>query len=78
MGGSVEEKRLVKYLFNESNHDVTVRPVHDNNDPLDVTIELALYQLIDIVSSLVLKGGSFGLQIDPEDGTHKDVSKFDN
>ena len=46
---SADEKRLVKYLFHEDNHDISIRPVLNDNTTLNVSIELTLYQLISIV-----------------------------
>lgn len=46
--GSEAEQRLVRHLFNASRYDRRIRPVDDDKLPLNVSINLALYQLIEI------------------------------
>lgn len=42
------QKKLLRYLFNETIYDRRVRPVHHHRTPINVTIRLNLYQLVDV------------------------------
>ena len=50
--GSDDEVRLVNVLFETSGYNPLIRPVKNVNDNLTVQFNLALSQLINIVSSL--------------------------
>lgn len=51
--GSDDEVKLVNDLFEISGYNPLIRPVKNVNDNLTVQFNLALSQLINIVSSLV-------------------------
>ena len=50
--GSVDQRRLLKYLFDEKQYDPLERPVQNDTDSLVVVMNLAIQQIIDFVSIL--------------------------
>ena len=49
----VEEEKLVKYLFYEKFYMKDVIPQVDVDTPLNVTVEIALYNIINLVSKYI-------------------------
>lgn len=49
-GAGADQRRLLKYLFEENKHDPLERPVKNDSETLTVTMSLALQQIIDFVS----------------------------
>nr|KAI8768587.1 acetylcholine receptor subunit beta-like 1 [Biomphalaria glabrata] len=47
------EKDLIAYLFDNNGYNPLVRPVRNNNDTLDIAFNLALSQIIHLVSVLL-------------------------
>lgn len=45
----VHHKRLVKDLLEKRDYDPRVRPVTHHNTPVNVTIRMNLYQIVDVV-----------------------------
>jgi len=48
--GGEHQRRLLKYLLDENNHNPLERPVYNDTHSLTVTMNLALQQIIDFVS----------------------------
>jgi hypothetical protein len=48
--GGPDQRRLLKYLFEDNKYDSLERPVLNDSDTLPVTMTLALQQIIDFVS----------------------------
>ena len=44
--GTKEQERLFNHIF--ENYDPRIRPVRNDNDAINVTVKLTLYQLIEI------------------------------
>ncbi|CAF1508128.1 unnamed protein product [Adineta steineri] len=74
--GGEHQRRLLKYLLEESHHNPLERPVQNDSHTLTVTMNLALQQIIDfdekneiLVCSgwLVLEWHDYSLQWKPED-----------
>ena len=51
LGAGADQRRLLKFLFDESKHDPLERPVKNDSDTLPVKMSLALQQIIDFVCS---------------------------
>ena len=47
---SINEHRLIRHLLDSSRYDPSVRPVVDDNHAVNVTFNIAIFQLIEIVS----------------------------
>jgi hypothetical protein len=45
----VQQVRLLRHLLDSGRYDVRVRPVRNNEHPIDVRVRMNLYQLIDVV-----------------------------
>ena len=50
IAGGEHQRRLLKYLLEENNHNPLERPVYNDSHTLTVTMNLALQQIIDFVS----------------------------
>lgn len=50
--GGVHQRRLLKYLLVDNQHDPLERPVRNDSDTLPVSMNLALQQIIDFVSKI--------------------------
>jgi len=48
--GGEHQRRLLKYLLEQSDHNPLERPVYNDSHTLTVTMNLALQQIIDFVS----------------------------
>lgn len=48
--GSDDEVKLIKYLFDDKNYNPLIRPVRNINESIEVQFNLALSQLISVVS----------------------------
>ena len=48
--GSVDERALIEHLFERQNYNTLIRPVQNLNETLKVGFEMALIQLINLVS----------------------------
>jgi hypothetical protein len=53
--GGADQRRLLKYLFEDSKHDPYERPVLNDSRTLAVSVSLALQQIIDFVSFSCIK-----------------------
>ena len=53
--GGIHQRRLLHYLFEDSKYDPLERPVHNDTHTLPVTMNLAIQQIIDFVSSFNTK-----------------------
>lgn len=51
MGGS-HQQRLLRYLLNDKHHNSLERPVRNDSDTLPVSMNIALQQVVDFVSSI--------------------------
>ncbi len=47
-GYSKDQRHLIRYLTNPKYHDTQVRPVYRAGEPINVTIRMNLYQIIDV------------------------------
>jgi len=47
---STDERNLIAYLFEQQSYNPLIRPVRNRSDTLQVTFEMALIQLITLVS----------------------------
>jgi len=54
VGGS-HERRLLKYLLQDSDYNQLERPVRNDSDSVSVVMNLALQQIIDFVNKFNLK-----------------------
>ena len=52
--GSDDEVKLIKYLFDDKNYNPLIRPVRNINESIEVQFNLALSQLISVVSDTVV------------------------
>ena len=43
------QKRLLDYLLNESHYDVDIRPVTNYSQPVNVTMEATVFQMMELV-----------------------------
>ena len=50
LDGGPDQRRLLKYLFEDSKHDPLERPVQNDSHSLPVSMGLAIQQIIDFVS----------------------------
>lgn len=50
--GSVDERALIEHLFERQNYNTLIRPVQNLNETLKVGFEMALIQLINLVSTV--------------------------
>lgn len=46
----MDERALIEYLFERQNYNPLIRPVQNLNQTLDVGFEMALIQIINLVS----------------------------
>jgi hypothetical protein len=46
--------RLLRHLLDSGRYDVRVRPVRNNEHPVDVHVRMNLYQLIDVVNDMLI------------------------
>lgn len=48
--GGIDQRRLLRHLFDENRHDPLERPVKNDSHTLPVVLSLAIQQIIDFVS----------------------------
>jgi hypothetical protein len=51
--GGAHQRRLLKHLLDENQHNPLERPVYNDSHSLTVTMNLALQQIIDFVSVII-------------------------
>ena len=49
---SVDERALIEHLFEEKQYNPLIRPVQNINETIEVGFEMALIQLINLVSGV--------------------------
>ena len=72
---STDEKNLIAYLFDQQDYNKLIRPVKNRSETIDVYFEMALIQLITLVS---LQRRRFlpGSWVDPDPTTSEAYSSI--
>jgi len=53
--GGPHERRLLKYLFTEQQHNPLERPARNDSDTVSVSLGVTLTQIIDVVSEIKIR-----------------------